>query len=90
VMNSSRERIATSCGIGRTPRSRTDRRRRPAGRDGTVLHQRLIRDFHVSKPQFSWVGHPATRGGLGGMVRAGYDYLTINPLGFYVIGRSFR
>jgi peptide/nickel transport system permease protein len=60
--------------------------------------------FTSSSLSFLGLGIPPPAPDWGGMVRAGYDYLSINPwvslapgtavsltvLGFYLIGRSFR
>jgi peptide/nickel transport system permease protein len=60
--------------------------------------------FTSSSLSFLGLGIPPPTADWGGMVRAGYDYLAINPwvslapgaavsltvLGFYIIGRSFR
>jgi peptide/nickel transport system permease protein len=60
--------------------------------------------FTSSSLSFLGLGVPPPAADWGGMVRAGYDYLAINPwmslapgaavsltvMGFYVIGRSFR
>ena len=60
--------------------------------------------FTSSSLSFLGLGIPQPAADWGGMVRAGYDYLAINPwmslapgaavsltvMGFYVIGRSFR
>jgi ABC-type dipeptide/oligopeptide/nickel transport system permease subunit len=60
--------------------------------------------FTSASLRFLGLGIPPPAADWGGMVRAGYDYLAINPwmslapgaavsltvMGFYVIGRSFR
>jgi peptide/nickel transport system permease protein len=60
--------------------------------------------FTSASLSFLGLGIPPPAADWGGMVRAGYDYLAINPwmslapggavsltvMGFYVIGRSFR
>jgi peptide/nickel transport system permease protein len=60
--------------------------------------------FTSASLSFLGLGIPPPAADWGGMVRAGYDYLSVNPwmslgpgaavsltvMGFYVIGRSFR